>query len=58
MQQNGATVSTRDINVVAGQSSQVNFTPEAGAGGATAQALDAVTVSANALTSIDVATVE
>lgn len=54
---NGTTVSTRDINVVAGQSAQVNFTAPAG-GDASAQALDTVTVSANALQSIDVASVE
>lgn len=58
VQQNGTTVSTRDINVVAGQSAQVNFTAPATTADASAQALDTVTVSANALTSIDVASVE
>ncbi|HXP01801.1 MAG TPA: carboxypeptidase regulatory-like domain-containing protein, partial [Luteibacter sp.] len=57
VQQNGATVSTRDINVVAGQSAQVNFTAPASTD-ASAQALDTVTVSANALAAIDVASVE
>ncbi|MDY1547213.1 TonB-dependent receptor [Luteibacter sahnii] len=55
VQQNGQTVSSRDINVVAGQSAQVNF---AAAGTSAAQALDTVTVSASALAQIDVATVE
>ena len=58
VQQDGATVATREINVVAGQSSQVNFAADAGAGAATAQSLDAVTVSASALAAIDVTTVE
>jgi len=58
VQQNGQTVSTRDINVVAGQSAQVNFNAPAATADASAQALDTVTVSANALTAIDVATVE
>ena len=57
VQQNGQTVSTRDINVVAGQSAQVNFAA-AGNSDASAQALDTVTVSANALTAIDVTSVE
>ncbi|KAF1006701.1 MAG: Protein oar [Luteibacter sp.] len=57
VQQDGQTVSSRDINVVAGQSAQVNFAAAAG-GNASAQALDTVTVSANALAAIDVATVE
>ena len=57
VQQNGQTVTTRDINVVAGQSAQVNFAAAA-AGNASPQALDTVTVSANALAAIDVASVE
>jgi hypothetical protein len=56
VQQDGRTVSSREINVVAGQSAQVNF---AAAGGpADAHALDTVTVSANTLAAIDVASVE
>src|SRR6201991_567614 len=55
LQQDGKTVSTREINVVAGQSAQVNFSaPDA----SDASALDTVTVSANALAAIDVASVE
>lgn len=57
VQQNGQTVSTRDINIVAGQSAQVNFAAPA-TSDASAQALDTVTVSANALAAIDVASVE
>ncbi len=56
VQQNGQTVSTRDINVVAGQSAQVNF--NAPSADTSAAALDTVTVSANALSAIDVASVE
>lgn len=56
VQQNGRTVASRDINVVAGQSAQVNFI--APADESDAQALDTVTVSATALAAIDVASVE
>ncbi|MBB3225442.1 hypothetical protein FHW69_000032 [Luteibacter sp. Sphag1AF] len=58
VQQNGQTVTTRDINVVAGQNAQINFTAPATSADASPQALDTVTVSANALASIDVASVE
>ena len=57
VQQDGRTVASRDINVVAGQSAQVNFVVPAGTQ-ADAQALDTVTVSANTLAAIDVASVE
>ncbi|TCV94977.1 carboxypeptidase family protein [Luteibacter rhizovicinus] len=58
VQQNGQTVTTRDINVIAGQSAQINFTAPAASADASPQSLDTVTVSANALASIDVASVE
>ncbi|NID15503.1 TonB-dependent receptor [Luteibacter yeojuensis] len=54
VQKDGRTVSTREINVVAGQSSQVNFAADA----SDAYALDTVSVSANALAVIDIASVE
>ncbi|HEY4292872.1 TonB-dependent receptor [Luteibacter sp.] len=57
VQQDGQTVSSREINVVAGQSAQVNFAAPGGDHGG-AYALDTVTVSANALATIDVTSVQ
>jgi len=57
VRQDGRTVASREISVVAGQSAQVNFIAPA-ASQTDAQALDVVTVSATALAAIDVASVE
>jgi hypothetical protein len=54
VQESGQTVSSRDVDIVAGQSQVINFnTANAGP-----QQLDTVTVSASALASIDVASAE
>lgn len=52
LQADGSTVSSREIVVVAGQASQLNFT------GNDTKNLDAISVSANALAAIDVTSVE